>query len=160
MKSKQESIHKLAVGAYHYLHFRARTVYEMRTHLTKKTQKYPEALPYIEEVIADLIEQKYLNDTNFIKEFVRSRTNNKPQSKFLLSRELITKGVSQEDIDEYFNANQLDEHELATKALTKITGRWNNLPPLKKKKKIYDYLARRGFSFDIIRVVYEEDSSS
>lgn len=152
MKSKDDFIYRLKLSAYHYLHYRARTVYEMRAQLTKKAQKYPEALPYINEVISFLLEEKYLNDKEFIIEYVRSRVASKPRSKFLMTRELKMKGVTQEDVDEYFQTNTLNEQELATRALIKVIGRWESLHPLKRKKKAYDYLARKGFSYDIIHL--------
>ena len=159
MKPKEDLIHQLKLSAYHYLHFRARTVHEMRAQLTKKAQKYPKALPYIDEVISFLLEEKYLNDSEFIKEYVRSQITSKPQSAYLMARELQMKGISQEDIKKYFQENTLDEEELAQRALTKVFGRWQSLHPLKRKKKAYDYLARKGFSYDIIRTIYEQEHS-
>ncbi len=160
MESKEDYIHQLKLSAYQYLRFRARTVHEMRTQLTNKAQKYPKALPYIDEVILFLLKEKYLNDSEFIKEYVRSRVTSKPRSEYLMTRELKIKGISQEDIGEYFNTHELDEEELAQRALTKVIGRWQDLHPLKRKKKAYDYLARKGFSYDIIRTIYEQEAST
>jgi SOS response regulatory protein OraA/RecX len=131
----------------------------MRAHLTKKTQQFPEALPFIDEVISFLLEEKYLNDKEFIKEYVRSRTTSKPRSGYLMTRELNMKGVSPEDIEQYFQKSPLDEDELAKRALAKVCGRWKNIHPFKRKKKAYDYLARKGFSYDIIRSIYEQEPS-
>ena len=76
-----------------------------------------------------------------------------------MARELQMKGISQEDIKKYFQENTLDEEKLAQRALTKVFGRWKNLNPLRRKKRAYDYLARKGFPYDIIRTIYEQEAS-
>ena len=67
----------------------------------------------------------------------------------LLTHELKAKGVTVE-------MKQSDEVGLARQALVKKLDRWQALPKLEQKTKIYGFLGRRGFDADTIRRVIDE----
>lgn len=146
-----EDLHLLLNHAYFYLKFRPRTIKEMRDYLYRKIKGKHWSQDDVEKVIKTLEEGGLLNDAEFIKWFVRERNILKPKSEFVLKRELSRFGAPKDLIDEYFSQHQLNEEELAEKSLR---GKWARLATLDKKKrfeKAASFLARRGFSYDLIR---------
>src|SRR5258708_22500118 len=81
--------------AIRYLGYRARSIKEVRDHLRKK--EVSEA--FTETVIKKLIEQKFLNDTEFAQMWVRTRVTLKPLSQRVLRMELQAKGITKDVID-------------------------------------------------------------
>lgn len=146
-----EDLNLLLNRAYFYLKFRPRTIKEMRDYLYQKIKGKHWSQDDAETIIKTLKEERLLNDVEFIKWFVRERSILKPKSEFALKRELSRFGVSKNLIDEYFSQHQLNEDKLAEKSLR---GKWARLATLDKKKrfgKAASFLARRGFSFDLIK---------
>jgi len=142
--------------SFHYLSLRSRTEQEMRNYLQKKTEKYNFKPEIIDKVIEYLKERNFINDKDFVEEYISSRLKSKPRSLFLLKRELSQKGISEENIETYLSENSVDEQAAAEKLLTRKSYTWANLPYLKKKKKTYDFLRTKGFNFDIIRLAFEK----
>jgi regulatory protein len=97
-----------------------------------------------------------LNDKKFIEEYVSFYSKNNPKSKKVLTLELLKKGVNKNLIDEYFLKNQLDEEEIAFLLLKKRWKRWQDLKEKKRLKKAFDFLGRRGFSFETVKKVVEK----
>jgi regulatory protein len=141
--------------AYRYLSFRPRTVAEVEKYLEKKAEKYILKPGEIQATIELLKDQGYVNDLEFIKSFVNSRNSLKPKSRRMLEIELKKMGVSQLDINTFFSNNQIDETQLAKKALKK---KMKSLVLIIDKKKRYikaiSFLQRRGFSYDIAKDAY------
>ena len=109
---------------FRFLSFRSRTEKEMRDYLCKHD------LP--EDIVFRLKELNYINDTDYIKNYIRSRT---PRSKKLLEFELLKKGIKTKvDIDELAAAkNALDKK--------------SNVKDLDHARR---FLASRGFIWDVI----------
>ena len=143
--------------AYRYLSFRPRTVVEIEKYLQKKAVRYLFTPGEIQASIEILKDQGYLNDLEFIKSFVSSRSSLKPKSKWVLEMELKKLGVSQEDVNIFFSENSTDEGKLAQTALKKKM-RMLSLIPDKRKRlvKAISFLQRRGFSFDVAKEAYNE----
>jgi regulatory protein len=141
--------------AYRYLSFRPRTVREVEKYLQKKAEKYTLKPGEIQAVIELLKDQGYLNDLEFIKSFVNSRSSLKPKSRRMLEMELKKMGISSGDLNTFFFKNQIDETQLAQKALKK---KMKSLLLIKDKKKRFikaiSFLQRRGFSYDIAKEAY------
>lgn len=140
--------------ALHYLSHRPRTQQEIRRKLQEKGTP-PEA---IEPVLARLEELGYLDDAAFARQYVAARFRNRGYGPQRLRRDLWQKGVAPALIDVAL-AEMLDEDETYAKALAQAEKRWPRLAreadPRKRRKKLSDFLLRRGFSFDTIRRVLD-----
>lgn len=128
----------------------------MKTYLAKKASSIIGAgEDVIHAVMGRLKELNYLNDATFAESHIRSRMRSKPKGEYVLKQELKAKGVSEQDIEGYFESTELDEDELAKAALQKKWSIYKHLDYLKRKKRSTDFLLRRGFSYDSIRKALE-----
>ena len=143
---------KAASYAHRLLGVRPRSERELRDRLFKKG--FGQA--NVSEVVALLKEQNVIDDFKFAKLWVESRMRTAPKGDALLRKELRDKGVAQSIIDEALASTGESEvkvaRDLATKQLTRLKG----LPREKARKKLFDFLARRGFNFDTIRDIVRE----
>lgn len=73
----------------------------------------------------------------------------------MLVAELYQKGVSREAIEEVL-PEEIDEKAMAQKVVTRAARRFNKLNWEDLRVKLSEYLARRGFSWEIIREVVDE----
>ena len=142
--------------AFFYLKFRPRTIKETREHLYKKVRTTHWSHEAVDKVINHLIELKFLDDKTFIDYLVRSRTVTKVKGVYAIKRELFRFGVDKELIEEYFSNTEINEEELAKKALSR---RWEiikSLPKQKRFEKALSFLQRRGFNFDTSKKAFED----
>lgn len=105
----------------------------------------------IRHVVEDLVRVGLLNDEAFAFSYVRSRLQQRPCAKRLLKWELKNKGISEEEADRIVESayGPESEEEVALKLALK---RWNGRDP-KNKKKVIDFLFRRGFEWEVIQNV-------
>ncbi|MFH0773740.1 MAG: regulatory protein RecX [bacterium] len=143
--------------AYRFLSFRPRTVVEIEKYLQKKAKQYLFTPGEIQAALEILKDQGFLNDREFVKSFVYSRSALKPKSKRVLEMELKRLGVSQMDTDSYFSENILDENELAKKALQKKVKSLSLVTDEEKRFiKAISFLQRKGFSYDVAKKIYKQ----
>jgi regulatory protein len=140
---------KLKERAIRLLSIRPRSEEELKEKLRQKGA----GVRLIEEVVRELKEKDLLDDEKFAYSWVESRMLNKPMGKFLLKRELKAKGVKAEIIERVIaeNYQQEDELELAKKLLQRKARRFKDTDDLKTKKRMTDFLLRRGFSYEVVR---------
>ena len=104
----------------------------------------------IQEVISRLESQNYINDQEFARYFVENRHQNKGISTKRLVQELKTKGISDENIEQaMFNSETgsfLRDEEVELEKMIK-----KQLRKTSDRQKIIAYLARQGFSYDLIK---------
>lgn len=167
--------------ALRYLSYRPRSEKEIREYLVKKSlQRHPgkrsasridsgvvaDASPQNDEeykkiidvVIIKLKELRFLNDREFAAMWVRSRTEYKPKSKGLIKIELRQKGIAREIIEEVLQS-RTEEHSdkaLAGKLLEKRKKRYEGMEKQERYQKAGGFLARKGFSYDIIKAAIDE----
>lgn len=128
---------------------RRRSVFEIEERLRKKN--------YQDSLIADVIEElkkfKYLDDEAFAESFICDKINLRPCGNRMIKRELQSRGVSSDIIEEKLRSllDEKTEMELAERLVSK------KMRTLKKgedknktRRKLSAYLASKGFSFDII----------
>ena len=151
---------KLQEAALRYLSYRPRSEKEVADYLTQKIAKsqnikfnQAKESPQIRKVISKLKKYNYLNDQEFAKWFVSSRIRSHPKGLSLIRLELKTKGITPDTIETILTSS-IDEHQLALDALKKKSKKWHNLSGIDLKKKVYQYLASRGFSYDIIKEAF------
>jgi len=133
-----------------------RTISEMCEYLQKKASQISLGNQEVEGVVTYLIQEKLLNDNEFIKSFISDRNLNKQKGVNLLKAELRSKGIAQRDIDNYFNSFPQDEVSLARSALLSRTGQWYMLNDAGRNKKKQQFLKNRGFCYDVIKSAIEE----
>lgn len=149
-KLKEFEVYLLALR---FLSFRPRSEKEMRVRLLKK---FPKDL--VEKIIKELKEEKFLDDREFAKAFLRNREILRPSGRKLLFLELRKKGIEKEIIEEVLNKvyNKEKELELAKKAAKKKIKIYKNLPRKESFQKLLGFLQRRGFNWQTIKEVLNE----
>ena len=138
--------------ALHYIGYKMRTVKEIRMKLTEK--EFSEEV--IEKVIAFLEKYGYADDREYCRKYIREKLRMKPKSGYALKIELRQRGISARIIDEVMAETEMDEAGDAFHWLErKSRGQW---PPEdeKKKKQLYDFLLRKGYSYDIIGEAFRQ----
>ena len=137
-----------------FLNYRARSTKEIRDKLGEK--EIPQNI--IAEVIEDFTRVGLLNDEQFAASFVRTRMVKKGVSKRYLLMELKKKGIPEEKsrliIDN--NYGEEGEFEVAARLARKKLGS-GDLSDSKTKKRITDFLHRRGFDWELIWEVISEE---
>lgn len=140
-------------SALRFLKIRPRSVEELRDKLSNKgfdAQEVSSTLDYLQGI-------KLLDDRAFTASWIRYRLA-RPFGFRRIITELKTKGVAPEIIQEAVQAAQ-DEYsvketieELANRRLKRLGG----IEPQKKKKRLADFLIRRGFAMDEVMKVIKK----
>ncbi len=136
--------------AFLLLSFRMRSKDEMRQRLIKKGYTEDE----VNGVIDKLEGLNYLNDREFAQTWVKSRIVSKPLGRSLMFRELKRKGISVDIIEDVLNESLkgYDEYEVAKELALKRLGKIK-VRDSKMWQRLSGYLARRGFSYEVIQKV-------
>ena len=137
--------------AYFYLKFRARTEKEMRDFLKRKMEKFKYSEDDIDGAITHLKELNYINDLEYIENYVRSKTNLKPQGVTRLKFDLKRKGIPDDLLNTFFSADVVDENAGAAEALTRRWSKYSALTPHERFQKAAQFLAGRGFTYSVIK---------
>jgi len=109
--------------------------------------------PEVEELIAELIEKKLLNEENYARAIARGKFRMKQWGKNKIVQQLklnkisdycIKKGLSEIDPEEYYQT------------LVRLTTRkWEELKkersPLTRKSKVYRYMLQKGYESDLVQ---------
>ncbi len=140
----EDAIEQAYQKSLHFLSFRARSEQEIKRYLQKKAVDDP----IITVVIDRLHQQNYLDDTDFARQWVASRSRSKPKGKRALRYELRQKGLTETAIEHAIAT--VDEFDLAWRAAQKALYRWKSLDTTVRHRKITAFLARRGFSYEVI----------
>ena len=135
------------------LTYRARSVEELRKKLLEKG--FSEAS--VGTTVKDLQRVGLLDDAAFASSFVRTRMADKPMSRRMLAFELRKKGVEEgvveSAVEEEYGVDS--EVEVARRLLAKRMQRYTG-DPKRTKKRLADFLGRRGFGWDVISTVLRE----
>lgn len=105
------------------------------------------------ELIEKLKHFDLIDDQKFASWWVEQRQNFKPKPKRILIQELRLKGINQEIINEVLGEEVVDEEKMAKNILEKKSYKWKNLDPREAKQKKSQYLAGKGFGWEIIEKV-------
>ena len=157
---RKEQYNKLYQRSLRVLSSRQRTESQIRDYLNRVIQKEKIDSDLIEEVISQLKRVDYINDSQYISDYVDIRTKNKQKGKRGLIYELQKKGIKSDAINTYFANNSVDEEQLAKMALYKVWGRYRGLNKFDRYKKTTQYLLRRGFDYEVVRKTIEEFEES
>lgn len=147
-------IEALFLATLKYLSYRPRSEKEIHDYLKKKLVRFA-ALneSVIELIITRLKKQKFLDDLEFAKMWVRSRTQFKPKGIRLIKLELKQKGISPEIINsvlsDIFKENT--ELNLVLEILERKKKKYLGMDKQERFTKAGQMLARRGFDLDTIK---------
>ena len=145
--------------AFRYLSYRERTATEIRRRLSR--DDYPPNV--IEDVIHDLEKSGYVNDRAFAIKYAEGRFEARGYGPMRIRSDLRRKGVKRAAVEDALEEVYSENDAVLERARQMGDKRWSQLSneadALKRKKKVYDYLARRGFAFEMVRRVVEELSS-
>ena len=147
------------------LEARSRGVAELRRLLIRKGE--PEA--EVDAAIERLRASGLLDDASFARQLTRSKALGAGHSRRRIAQELTKRGVDRtmasEAIDQVFDDEAIDEdaaiERVARKKLRMLAG----LEPMIRRRRLYAYLARRGYDIDDINralsaVLDDQDMSS
>jgi regulatory protein len=130
-----------------FLSYRARSESEIRQNLRK--HEIPE--PVIEQTVERLRQNGLANDDQFARAWVENRSAFRPRSRRLMAMELRQKGLNDEAVGSALE--NVDDKALAYEAAQKRVARLKGLEWNEFRKKMSDFLARRGFSYSVVAPV-------
>lgn len=140
--------------AINYISGKFKTKYEVRLKL--KENGFAEEV--IDEVLDILEKEEYLNDKIYCEIFIEDKKKLNGYGKNKIKSLLIQKGISKNIFEDFLDEFEYDEEfdnalKMGIKKLNLLS---NEEDKFKKKQKIINYLAYRGFGFDVINDVLKE----
>lgn len=140
--------------AINYISGKLKTKYEVRLKL--KENGFAEDV--IDEVLDILEKEEYLNDKIYCEIFIEDKKKLNGYGKNKIKSLLIQKGISKNIFEGFLNEFEYEEEfdnalKMGIKKLELLSNEEDNF---KKKQKIINYLAYRGFGFDVINDVLKE----
>ena len=144
------------------LESRARSIAEMRRALIRKGEP-PED---VEAAIERLRNAGLLDDANYARQLARTKALGAGQSRRRIAQELAKRGVERSVADaaivDVFDEEGVDETASIDRAAQKKARTLGALDPTTRQRRLYAFLARRGYTSDTIagairRVLGEEN---
>ena len=131
-------------------------VYQDRCHqeVEKKLQEYlliPEAR---EKILLHLFQENFLNEERFSKSFARGKFRIKKYGKQRIVKELKYRGISAYNIKTALKEIDDDEYVITANLLIeKKKDSLNESNVIIKRKKITDYMLRKGYEYNLIQEI-------
>jgi regulatory protein len=94
-----------------------------------------------------------INDLEFAKWWVEQRLAFRPKSQRIMNYELRIKGIKPDIIKQVLGETEIDEEKIARELLEKKAYKWKGIEPRLARQKMAQYLAGKGFNWDIIEKV-------
>ena len=146
--------------ALNMLAFRARSSAELTRSLVRKG----EAKESVLWAIGRLQEHGLLDDAAFAESFTRAKVLGAKQSRRRVQQGLARKGVSRAvsdaAIDTVFDEEGVDQRAIVEDAARKKLRALRGLEPVVQRRRLYAFLARRGYDSDDIRSAMENVGSA
>ena len=133
--------------AVRFIGHRLRSRKEIYDRLKLSPEDYSDQV--IERVLTLLEEYGYVDDDQFAQAFCRDKSKINGFGSVRLRYELRQKGIDSHTIDRALSGLALDEPDMALSLLEKKYRRYAYLEP-GDKRKAFDYLLRKGFTYEII----------
>lgn len=131
-----------------YCAYQDRCHSEVRTKLLK-LQIYGDDL---EDIIYQLIQEKFLDELRFAKSYVRGKFRLKSWGKVKITHALKAKHVSEYCIRKGIEEIEDTEYLLCLEKLVQLNkNRYGALESFESKQKLTKYLMQRGFEFELIK---------
>ena len=104
-----------------------------------------------ERIELHLYQHDFINEERFARAFARGKFRIKKWGKIRIRRELEFHGVSNRNVQ--LGLSEIDDQEYETTCLDLLTKKFNEVKDphrLRKRKKVCDFMLRRGFESDRI----------
>jgi regulatory protein len=147
---KQDEVERAYERALNFLSYRPRSEAEVRRNLRRKNVEDE----VIEVVVERLTRAGMLDDREFARYWVENRLQFNPRGARALSHELWEKGVPASIIADTLAG--FDEQAAARKAAEAGASRLSHLDAGRFRRRLGAYLARRGFSYAVIKPLVGE----
>jgi len=139
---------KACNSAYNLLGIRPRSKREIELRLI---EKFPKKI--VREVIDELEKKQLLKDSDFCNYWLRA-SNYKLKSKRQIEYELYQKHIDSKQIQNTLSSmTKEQELEKARKIVQKFQSRYSGISEINKKQKLQTLLARKGYSWSVIKDV-------
>ena len=131
--------------------------YQERCHaeVREKLRSFDISDQKVEEIMAQLIEENYLNEERFAIQFAGSKFRMKNWGKIKIKYALQKRQVNEYCINKAINA--IDEADYFRTFNKLITQKINSLKAepnrLVKKRKLFDYLLQKGYEYEMVSKV-------
>jgi regulatory protein len=135
------------IQALRYLDYRPRSRAEVRRNL----EKHDISTEVINDVFKRLERSGLVNDERFAQDWVQNRSDFRPRSRRALAYELHQRGLNDSAIEKALEG--LNEETLAYQAAVKQSRHYESLEMRDFRNKLGSYLARRGFTYEVIKNV-------
>lgn len=122
-----------------------------RNELRDKARKKDFPSESIEEILDELTEKKYINNVEFAKKYVSDKFKFYSWGEIKIRSELLRKGVSEKDINialQEISPN--DRNKTIQDLILKYKRKFERVDSIKRKKKIFDFLLRKGYDSNTI----------
>ena len=141
---KKHDLRSAYTSAIRFLGHRQRSRKEMVHYLTVRRRFGGDTA---NATINRLSEDGYLDDKAFAQAFVDSRIRSRQRSCALLRQELSQKVIDDDVIVNVLEG--IDDEHLAWRSIEKKLNQWGKLDPSTFKKRLINFLQRRGFSLGV-----------
>jgi len=148
----KEQFSKARNKAFKLLSYRERTIKEIEDRLRKKD--FSEVV--IKKVVDFLLEKDYLNEERFSEMWIRSRKKHHPRGRKLIYKELKNKGVNQRIINSALDQHLSNQEEIDMAEYLKDKWLRRRTEEDSSSYKLKNYLANKGFSYDLIYTVTDK----
>jgi regulatory protein len=149
-----EERHRAKLKAMRLLAVRSRS----RKELTDRLHQAKFSSAAVDWALQEMERLQLINDAEFARAFSQNRMVSKPVGKMLLQRELSMRGLSETEIQ--IGVQQAydgqSEGEIARALAVKRKNNCRNLDEQKAKKRVADFLMRRGFPWQVVAEILEE----
>jgi regulatory protein len=130
-----------------------------RTELARRLTRIGFAAPAVDAALERLARLGYLDDAAYARQLARNRILASGQSTHRIRSELLRKGIDRETadtaIEETLSAEDVDEQAVIDRVAEKKIRSLARLDSPTRRRRLYAFLARRGFDADDIRRVVE-----
>ena len=115
----------------------------------------------IERALGQMKSQGILDDTKYAQDLVARLTLGKAAGRHKIAFELKRHGIAKKLQTELMEG--LSDHDEAERALEQARFKWEGwtkLEPQKRKKRLYDFLIRKGYDFQIAQEILQKLSKA
>lgn len=142
-----DSLRPFLIKAASFCAYQERTISEVSEKLTE----WGLDQNHIDDVVAELIAQKYLNEARFVASFVRGKFRHNHWGRVKIRHELKNKGIANDLIMKGFFEIDEDEYETTLREIIDKKARTLKADqPLIRKQKLVRYAQSKGFEADLI----------
>jgi regulatory protein len=131
------------------LSYRGRSVRELEERLRRK--KFPDHV--VSSTMRHLKHTGFLDDKALAEALKREAMSTKFLSQYGARKFMLARGISREIVDSMFSPDEKDDIKNASRLVDKKLRIIENLPDEKIKRRLYNLLLRKGYSFETIKSV-------